>query len=216
MSARFDSPAAPEDELIPTRASLLARLKNWGDERSWKDFFDTYWRLIYHRAAQAGLNDQQAQEVVQETVISVAKQIKAFEYDPKTASFKTWLYRIVSRRIADQFRKQFRDARVLRVRPQDEPGTDELERHPDPASLEPDAAWDADWESNLVTAAAESVKRQVKQRHFQIYQYHVLQGNSPAKTARDLRTTAAAVYWIKHRVGRRLRHEVERLRDQLL
>ncbi len=35
------------DELIPTRASLIGRLKNWQDSSSWQDFFDTYWKLIY-------------------------------------------------------------------------------------------------------------------------------------------------------------------------
>jgi len=28
-----------------TRWSLLARLKNWEDQQSWRKFFDTYWRL---------------------------------------------------------------------------------------------------------------------------------------------------------------------------
>ena len=35
------------DELIPTRRSLLSRLKDWDDQDSWKEFFDTYWKLVY-------------------------------------------------------------------------------------------------------------------------------------------------------------------------
>jgi hypothetical protein len=35
---------------IPTRQSLLNRLKDWGDQSSWQDFFDTYWQLIYNVA----------------------------------------------------------------------------------------------------------------------------------------------------------------------
>ncbi|MEO8428737.1 MAG: sigma-70 family RNA polymerase sigma factor [Verrucomicrobiota bacterium] len=216
MPPRADDPVTVDDELIPTRASLLARLKDWDNHHSWKDFFDTYWRLIYHHASHAGLNDQQAQEVVQETIIAVARQMKDFNYDPDIASFKTWLYRIVQRRIADQFRKEARHAANIQALSDDEPGTNALEQIPDPASLEPDAAWNAEWESNLASAAAERVKRQVKQRHFQIFEYHVLQGHSAPKTANDLKTNAATVYWIKHRVGRRLRREVDRLRDQLL
>ena len=42
---------------------------------AWKDFFDTYWRLIHGLAIKAGLNDAEAQEVVQETIIAVAKQM---------------------------------------------------------------------------------------------------------------------------------------------
>ncbi|MBI4661895.1 MAG: sigma-70 family RNA polymerase sigma factor, partial [Verrucomicrobia bacterium] len=35
------------DDTIPTRLSLIERLKNWDDQTSWQDFFNTYWRLIY-------------------------------------------------------------------------------------------------------------------------------------------------------------------------
>lgn len=41
----------PNDaQQLHTRQSLLGRLKNWEDERSWRDFFETYWRLIYGTA----------------------------------------------------------------------------------------------------------------------------------------------------------------------
>ena len=58
--------------LLATRRSLVERLADWGDQRRWQEFFDTYWKLIYSAARQAGLTDTEAQEVVQETVITVA------------------------------------------------------------------------------------------------------------------------------------------------
>jgi len=64
----------PRDELIPTRATLIQRLKNWQDQASWQDFFDTYWKLIFTVAIQAGLTEVEAQDVVQETMFSVAAQ----------------------------------------------------------------------------------------------------------------------------------------------
>jgi len=36
------------EEFLPTRWSLLSRLKDWDDQKSWRQFFDTYWRLIYN------------------------------------------------------------------------------------------------------------------------------------------------------------------------
>ena len=56
------------DEFIPTRASLLSRLKDWEDQTSWREFFDTYGRLIYGVARKAGLADAEAQDAVQETL----------------------------------------------------------------------------------------------------------------------------------------------------
>ena len=50
---------------------MLGRLKDWSDDQSWRDFFETYWRLIYSTARKNGLSDAEAQEVVQERVIAV-------------------------------------------------------------------------------------------------------------------------------------------------
>lgn len=36
-----------DEDSIPTRKSLLGRLKDWEDQESWHVFFDTYWKLIY-------------------------------------------------------------------------------------------------------------------------------------------------------------------------
>ena len=76
------------DDLLPTRHSLLTRLKNWDDSVGWKLFFDTYWRIIYGTAIKAGLSDAEAQDVVQETIIAVAKKMNEFKYDPAIGSFK--------------------------------------------------------------------------------------------------------------------------------
>src|SRR6266851_5235672 len=95
-----------KDELLPTRASLLNRLKDWQDQSSWQEFFDTYWKLIYGVARKAGLTDVEAQDVVQETMASVAKHIPTFKYDPAIGSFKAWLLNMTRWRIIAQFRKR--------------------------------------------------------------------------------------------------------------
>jgi len=84
MAPRFE-------DSIPTRHSLLLRLKQWDDTASWREFFETYWELIYNVARKAGLSDAEAQDVVQETVIGVARRIGDFEADPRRGSFKSWL-----------------------------------------------------------------------------------------------------------------------------
>ena len=81
--------AQKPDEFIPTRESLLRRLKDWKDDDSWQEFFKTYKRLIYSTALKSGLSEAEAEEVLQETVISVAKTIKEFKYDRKRCTFKS-------------------------------------------------------------------------------------------------------------------------------
>src|SRR5258708_39977172 len=101
-----------ENDLIPTRQSLLTRLKDWNDQEGWRDFFDTYWKLIYSFAIKKGLSDSEAQDVVQETVFSVLKNLSSF--DPDKAPFKISLMHLTEWRITDQLRRRPRESQPLR------------------------------------------------------------------------------------------------------
>src|SRR2546427_181978 len=96
----------PLDPFLPTRQSLLSRLKEWDDHESWRDFFDTYGRLIFGLAVKSGLTHTEAEDVVQETLLVVAKEMPDFKYDPARGSFKGWLLEITRRRIANQVRRR--------------------------------------------------------------------------------------------------------------
>src|SRR5215475_2900811 len=120
----------PDDatDFLPTRRSLLSRLKSCDDQTGWQEFFETYWRLIYGVAIKAGLNDAEAQDAVQETVITVAKNLEQFKTDPAHGSFKGWLLHTTRWRIADQFRKRPPEASRSASRPDDTSRTATVER----------------------------------------------------------------------------------------
>ena len=96
----------PAPDSLPTRNSLLNRIKDLGDDASWRDFFETYWELIYNLARKAGLTDAEAQDVVQETVIAVSRKIAGFRTGAEHGSFKAWLLQQTRWRIVDEFRKR--------------------------------------------------------------------------------------------------------------
>ncbi len=200
-------------EFIPTRRSLLSRLKNWNDQESWRVFFDTYWKLIYNAAIRAGLSEAEAQDVVQETVLAVSKNMPGFFYDPSKGSFKTWLMRQTHWRIASQFRKRLPlGAQSGSASRADRTAT--IERLPDPASPAIEVIWDAEWERNLLEAALRRVKARVDAKQYQIYDLCVCKQWPPAKVARDLRLSPARVYLAKHRVGSLLKKELRYLQNK--
>ena len=210
------NPATTNDdcppELIPTRKSLLGRLKDWQDNESWRDFFDTYWRLIYGFAVQRGLSHEEAQEAVQETVVAVAKSIGRFEYDPKICAFKTWLLGVTGSKIANQFSKRARHGAVHGPRANDDSqGTSLLGRLPDTNVCQWDKAWDEEWAKNLMDAAIQRVKRRVSIEHYQMFDLFVLKEWPAREVAKTLGVTIAHVYVAKHRISKLIRKEVEHL-----
>ncbi|PYJ55603.1 MAG: RNA polymerase subunit sigma [Verrucomicrobia bacterium] len=203
-----------EDELIPTRASLLGRLKDWKDEASWKVFFETYWKLIYNAAIKAGLTDAEAQDVVQETVISVSKSMPSFEYDAVGGSFKSWLLKLTAWRIVDQKRR--RDVRPAQRRSDSTTRTATVERIADPAESDLEAIWNEEWEKNLMNAAIERVKRAVDAKQYQIFDLYVLKNWPAGKVASTLKVNQGRVYLAKHRIGTMIRNEIKHLRTKPL
>lgn len=203
-------------ELIPTRVTLLQRLKNWQDQSSWQEFFDTYWRLIYSFARKSGLTEAEAQDVVQETMVTVAKRMPSFHYDPALGSFKYWLLQVTRRRVADQFRKRGQIA--LNCVSVDDPDTDGqlLEEMQDPSSDTLEKLWETQWEENLLDAAKARVKRRVEPRLFQIYDLSVRKEWPPAKVAEALEVPVAQVYLAKHRVGDFIKEELRRIEKSVV
>jgi len=196
--------------LIATRRSLVERLADWGDQRRWQEFFDTYWRLIHSAARKSGLTDAEAQEVVQETVITVAKNIDKLKYDPAIGSFKGWLLQITRWRIADQFRKR-EPGDAKGPRSTDDRLTATIERIPDSRIVDLDAVWEASWKENLFEAAVARVKKNVEPKQFQIFDCYVRKEWPAQKVAERLGVNVGQVYLARHRVGALLKKEVKAL-----
>src|ERR1051325_2975483 len=206
--------AEPLDELIPTRATLIQRLKNWQDQSSWQDFFDTYWKLIFSVARKSGLTDAEAQDVVQETMVSVARHMPTFEYDPAIGSFKAWLLNLTRWRIADQLRK--RGPLVpLRAAGDDPSAPYALKELADPARQLLGPIWDGEWERHLLDAAIAKVKRRLDPQKFQIFDFYVNKEWPPEKVAQAFQISVDQVYLAKHRITEMIRTEVKRLEREM-
>ena len=205
----------PADELIPTRATLLERLKDWQDQSSWQEFFDTYWKLIYGVARKAGMTDAEAQDVVQETIFSVARHMPTFKYDPAIGSFKAWLLNMTRWRIIGQLRKRG-PASIHRPLNGDEAtGTRTTDEVVDPASQNLDDLWEAEWQKALFDAALAKVRRHLDPQKYQIFDFYVHQEWPAEKVAHTFGVPVEQVYLAKHRVTEQIKEEVRRLEKEM-
>ena len=208
---------AREDEFLPTRNSLLSRLKRWDDHEGWREFFDTYWKFLYCVAIKAGLSDQDARDVVQETVVAVAKGLREGRFKAaEGGSFKAWLQLIVRRRVASRLRKHSLPlAEHASFEGDGTPRTPVAERVPDPTASVVTEIWDEEWAKNLADAAIERVKTRVSAKQFQMFDLYVLKDWPVREVARTLKANIAQVYLAKHRVTSLIKQETEKLRKRM-
>lgn len=194
-----------------TRASLLKRLRDLQDEASWREFFDTYWGLIYGVARRAGLTDSEAQDATQETFLAMAGKLPGFDYDPTRGSFKARLLRMARWRIADQFRKRPPAASPPR---DGETQTSAVGRLVDPNTPDLDALWETDWRQTLLDAALARVKRRVDLEKFQVFDLYANKGWPAKKVAEAFGLRVNQVYVARTRIVKMIRREVDRLKAE--
>src|SRR5690349_12031096 len=204
--------------LLMTPRRRLTCLKNWDDQEGWRQFFETYWRLIYGVARRAGFNDAEAQDIVQDTIIGVARKMKSFAYDPAIGSFKSWLLLNIRSRIADHLRKRNAAGRVFAGAPTEAefaPGALGIESIPDPVAADFDQVYEEQWKQHLLDTALAAVKAQVSVRQFMMFDLYALKQQPMSTVTRVLGVNAAQVYLAKHRVGRLLKEEVRRIERRM-
>ncbi len=203
MQTEGTSTSEPREAL--TQHSLILRLHDWEDKRSWNAFYRKYYKLVYAVARQSGLNEAEAWDAVQETFLTIARQSQRREgdYDPTRGSFKAWLLHITRWRIHDQLRRR---------RPEEDAATMSLLENATEEGFE--SIWESEWRQNLMRVAVSRIKSKVSPRQFQIFEYHVLQGMAAEEVCRKLGVNTAQVYLAKHRVGMQLRHEITELQAE--
>ncbi len=204
--------AEPKDDSYATRSSLLRRVKDTQDQQSWQEFLDVYRKLILGFALKAGLNEDEAQEVVQETMIAAAKHLPEFRYDPKVCSFKTWLLNFSAWRVQDQVRKRQAPGAAARAGGRDDTDrTSTLRRLPDPAVSQFEAIWDQEWRTTLLEAALRQVKAKVDPLQWQIFDLTALKDWSVKEVTAALGVSASRVYVTRHRIAALAKKVLSRL-----
>jgi RNA polymerase sigma factor (sigma-70 family) len=212
----------PHSTSLETRPSLLQRLKSGDDPQSWQDFYRIYGGLIRFFAEKAGLTADEAEEVVQETAIGVARHLPEFIYNPKVCRFKTWLLNLTRWRIQDQIRRRRKlgsrsdaaesGARMGQLKSGTSlGGVPIIESIADPSVPEFGAEWDKAWEKNLLDQALEALRVRIEERQLQVFDLCVTKGWPPGDVAETLGISVARVYLAKHRVSVLLKKEVRRL-----
>lgn len=204
----------PTDSPLSTRQSLLSRLRDCEDQQGWREFFDTYWRLIYNVARHAGLDDATAQDVVQNTFIYLTRRMPKFHYDARRGSFKSWLRRVTRSRISVHCRRAQSKEPPLPELPLEGSDANVWESIPDPAPDALDEVWQREWEENLVKAALRRIRPKVSAEQLMIFELAAL-GEVPLKqVARKLEVSLMQVYLARHRVGKLFKAELQWLRRE--
>lgn len=196
------------DDPLPTRLSLLARVKDVEDSESWAEFFRTYERMVRGLARQRGLTEDEADDVAQEVFRRVAKTIHDFERGPYAGSFRKWLGRLTRWRADDKLRERRRAPIPVSstTGPDDPDPVESLSTDDDPAR-----AFEAEARKYILETLIKRLEAQVPSRDLQIFQLITIEGMAPDAVAEMFGLKRSHVYVLKHRILEKLKVEARKL-----
>ena len=84
-----------------TRVSLILRLQDAADVAAWEEFVQVYSPVVRRIAIRQGFQAADADNIVQEVMLSVARSVTAWLERTDRGSFRTWLLRVARNRAFD-------------------------------------------------------------------------------------------------------------------
>ena len=186
--------------MLTTTETLLKGLAA-GNESRWARFYRDYAPFLENFIiGKYPLSHADAEEVVSDTMIDIAKKMPTYHYDrAEKGAFHSLLEKIAKHKAVDRLRKLKRTS-------------EHLERF----AAEPLSISAEDWRREVYNAALRRVMADASiQESTKIaFRRHVQLGESAAKVAADLGLEVNALYQIRNRMKERIAAEVENLQRE--
>jgi RNA polymerase sigma-70 factor (ECF subfamily) len=187
---------------METSLSLLERLAGAPTEDEWRRLDDLYRPLLRAWIARAGIPASEVDDLVQEVLLVVFREIAGFERRRRGA-FRAWLRAILANRVRNHLRG-------LKYRPTATGDSDFLRRleeleSPDSA---PSRLWDHEHDEHVAASLLERVQGDFAPATWQAFRRHVLDGEPAVRVAEALGLSLNSVLLAKSRVLKGLRQEL--------
>ena len=197
-------------EFPETRSSLLAQVRSPDNREAWEQFVLIYRPVIYRMARRRGMQDADAQDIVQTVLMRVAGAINRWEKTEPGTRFRYWLRRVAKNAIFTALSRSPNDAAS---------GGSNIQ---DLLTKQPEIAPDVDQELGLeymreqYLRAAVIVQTDVDTETWRAFELSLIEGRSCDEVAELIGKSIGTVYAARSRVMRRLRDQVQRLEESEL
>ena len=189
------------EKAFNTKETLLFRVQNNMD--SWDEFTSVYERYIYLIIRAMKINHHDAEDLTQNVLLKVWKNIANYEYNPDHARFRTWLSRICRNQVIDFVRKKKTDDNKIIN------NYIEAEQITQP---QVEALAEEEWKAHVSTAAWENIQSDFKTEAMSCFEM-INDGRPVADIAKNLNLSESSVYVYSKRVRDNLIAEVRRLNN---
>jgi len=183
-----------------THPSFLQRLKQSQAQDTWREFDSRYGELVIGYCRSRGLQPSDAEDIRQITMISIAKVLHNFQYNPTRGRFRSYLRRVVQSVILRHIRSDRPAPLSLDV--------DSLSAHIEKDDGQIDELWENAWIRHHYRLAMKTLRETCDAKTLAIFD-RFLAGETVADVARLFGMNEEAVRRARLRVKNKLKELIE-------
>ena len=178
-----------------TRSSVLRAVANTENEAAWQRFFDLYAGFVFSIARSKGLNDTDADDIVQMVFVDLMRNLLSFKYDREKGRFRSYLAALVKWRVIDRLKAVRRDAELK---------AGFMEEVKETGQGDEEFA-DREWKAVAMDHALRRIKSSVRPEHYAAFVASTVEGQDTETVMKLYNLSRDNLYQIRKRLSERLR-----------
>ena len=178
---------------------MLRAVADTENEAAWQRLFDLYAGFVFSIARSKGLNDADADDIVQTVFADLARNLPTFGYDRAKGRFRSYLSGLVHWRVNDRLRSGKRDAELKSAF---------WEEAKSAASAEDEDFEEREWQQAALEEALRRIKPEVRPEHYAAFVASAVEGQDTETVMRLHGLTSDNLYQIRKRLTVKLREKM--------
>ena len=188
-----------------TRSSVLRAVANTENEAAWQRLFDLYAGFVFSIARSKGLNDADADDIVQVVFTDLARNLPTFQYDRAKGKFRAYLSGLVNWRVMDKLKVGKRDADLKAS----------FWEEAKAASSDDNGFAEREWQAAALEEALRRIKPDVNPEHYAAFVASAIEGQDTETVMRLYGISSDNLYQIRKRLTAKLRETVEQVLKEM-
>ena len=189
-----------------TRSSVIRAVANTENEAAWQRFFDLYAGFVFSIARSKGLNDTDADDIVQMVFADLARNLPSFKYDRAKGRFRSYLSGLVHWRVNDRLRSDKRDAELKSAF---------MEEAKSAATTEDEDFEEREWQSAAMEETLRRIKPEVRPEHYAAFVASAVEGQDTDVVTKLYGISRDSLYQIRKRLTVKLREKLAEVRAEM-
>ncbi len=182
-----------------TRSSVLKAVTDTENEAAWQRLFDLYAGFVFSIARHKGLNDTDADDIVQVVFADLARNLQTFKYDREKGRFRSYLTGLVNWRVVDRLKASKRDAELK---------ANFWEEAKSAATAEDEDFEEREWQQAALEEALRRIKPEVRPEHYAAFVASAIEGQDTDVVTKLYGISRDSLYQIRKRLTVKLREKL--------